>query len=513
MKRFFAKVGRFFWSWGCLKFVLWTVTLIVLFYVEEDWRGARAWAATKAEWEAKGESFDLNKLIPPPVPDDQNLAAIPLFKMEPAKDDKGNSDLEPVALRRAMRTGPPNYELPSRGDWMRGELPDMAKIKNAIAADYSAAFKGATPPGDTLAQFDARYPFLTDFLAESANHPLCRFNPDYTTFLTGGGTRWLLIDQIPLSYFLTLQAILALDQHQSDLALEDIKTNFKLLSSLREQPLLVSGLCAIGVASANFSAVYDGLALHAWNDTQLADLEKELAKIDFLSDYQHDLRGEAIGVVIPSWDDFKGHSSRFATALKRSSEAGSKSGNQDFFPDFWADGWFDLVKAQAVTFDLNAVGFVDPKARLVFPKTVDQFAAEIAQRRHGWSAHTLSGIFTSEAAGFIAFQVEKFSRMQVWVDEARIASALERYRLAHNAYPDSLDALVPACIDEVPHDIMNGQPYHYRLRPDGTYLLYSVGWNQTDDGGKVVYKKDAPAQVDYKEGDWVWPTPQAAPAK
>jgi hypothetical protein len=103
--------------------------------------------------------------------------------------------------------------------------------------------------------------------------------------------------------------------------------------------------------------------------------------------------------------------------------------------------------------------------------------------------------------------------MQVWVDEARIASALERYRLAHNAYPDSLDALVPACIDEVPHDIMNGQPYHYRLRPDGTYLLYSVGWNQTDDGGKVVYKKDAPAQVDYKEGDWVWPTPQAAPAK
>jgi hypothetical protein len=55
---------------------------------------------------------------------------------------------------------------------------------------------------------------------------------------------------------------------------------------------------------------------------------------------------------------------------------------------------------------------------------------------------------------------------------------------------------------------MNGQPYHYQFRPDGSYLLYSVGWNQPDDGGKVVYKKDYQKSVDYDEGDWVWPTPK-----
>jgi hypothetical protein len=42
MKVFFtstcAKIGRVFWSWGFLKFILWTVTLIILFYVEEDCR-------------------------------------------------------------------------------------------------------------------------------------------------------------------------------------------------------------------------------------------------------------------------------------------------------------------------------------------------------------------------------------------------------------------------------------------------------------------------------------------
>ena len=99
------------------------------------------------------------------------------------------------------------------------------------------------------------------------------------------------------------------------------------------------------------------------------------------------------------------------------------------------------------------------------------------------------------------------------MDETRIACALERYRLAQGVYPGSLDTLAPAYINELPHDIMNGQPYHYQFRPDGTFLLYSVGWNQTDDGGKVVFKKDAPTQIDYNEGDWVWPTVQPAPAK
>jgi hypothetical protein len=84
---------------------------------------------------------------------------------------------------------------------------------------------------------------------------------------------------------------------------------------------------------------------------------------------------------------------------------------------------------------------------------------------------------------------------------------LERYHLAHGVYPESLDAL-GALGDGLPHDPMNGEPYHYQLRPDGTFLLYSVGWNQTDDGGKVAYKKDAPNQADYRQGDWVWPVIQ-----
>ena len=49
---------------------------------------------------------------------------------------------------------------------------------------------------------------------------------------------------------------------------------------------------------------------------------------------------------------------------------------------------------------------------------------------------------------------------------------------------ESLDALAPQFIETIPHDIIGGQPLHYRRTEDGQFVLYSVGWNETDDGGR-----------------------------
>jgi len=47
--------------------------------------------------------------------------------------------------------------------------------------------------------------------------------------------------------------------------------------------------------------------------------------------------------------------------------------------------------------------------------------------------------------------------------------------------------------------VITGQPYKYRLTGDGQFILYSVGWNEKDDGG-VPGKR----RFDDQEGDWVW---------
>ena len=82
---------------------------------------------------------------------------------------------------------------------------------------------------------------------------------------------------------------------------------------------------------------------------------------------------------------------------------------------------------------------------------------------------------------------------------------MERYRLAHGEYPESLDALAPQFIAKLPHDIINGQPLHYRRTADGRFVLYSVGWNEKDDDGVVGLNESG--SVDRDTGDWVWRYP------
>jgi hypothetical protein len=71
---------------------------------------------------------------------------------------------------------------------------------------------------------------------------------------------------------------------------------------------------------------------------------------------------------------------------------------------------------------------------------------------------------------------------------------------------------VPQFIAKLPHDLIGGQPLKYRRTnppssdsgaAGGQFVLYSVGWNEKDDGGQVVSGKDRWANVE--QGDWVWP--------
>lgn len=85
--------------------------------------------------------------------------------------------------------------------------------------------------------------------------------------------------------------------------------------------------------------------------------------------------------------------------------------------------------------------------------------------------------------------------------------AILQYHKAHNAYPDSLEALVQSGqLQELPMDPFSDAPLVYRKTDDG-FTLYSVGLNFIDDGG--VLGKDSRGKTTLwhdKEGDAVyWP--------
>ena len=137
----------------------------------------------------------------------------------------------------------------------------------------------------------------------------------------------------------------------------------------------------------------------------------------------------------------------------------------------------------------------------VTPKRVDQANNEVAkaiENNHS-PFYLLARIGTpnfNKAMQNCAFN-------QTLANQSQIVCALERYRLAHGEYPATLDDLSPQFIEKIPHDLIGGEPLHYRRTEDGKFLLYSVGWNETDDGGKVV-APNKNGSVDFGLGDWVW---------
>ena len=97
---------------------------------------------------------------------------------------------------------------------------------------------------------------------------------------------------------------------------------------------------------------------------------------------------------------------------------------------------------------------------------------------------------------------------QTAADQAALACALERYRLANGQFPENLTALVPQFVSQLPNDIITGEPLKYRRTDGGQFVLYSVGWNEKDDGGTIARTKESPNNAqDVTQGDWVWQLP------
>jgi hypothetical protein len=83
--------------------------------------------------------------------------------------------------------------------------------------------------------------------------------------------------------------------------------------------------------------------------------------------------------------------------------------------------------------------------------------------------------------------------------------------LKNDHFPTELKQLIPQFLSSIPIDPIDGKPLRYRMQSDGTFLLYSVGVDGTDEGGDVTLTNSAPGQEWVRPAypslahDWVWP--------
>jgi len=113
-------------------------------------------------------------------------------------------------------------------------------------------------------------------------------------------------------------------------------------------------------------------------------------------------------------------------------------------------------------------------------------------------------IFTRMLAPVVSRAIANQIKAQANIEGCKGLAAVHAYRTARGSYPATLAEACSLLGREAPLDPYTGKALLYR-RTAGGFVLYSVGENLVDDGGKPSRSKSS----DKKDGDLVWSsTPQ-----
>lgn len=432
--------------------------LILLFaaiYAEEDWRGQRAWEHYKEVLRAKGEVLDWNAYIPAPVPDEQNVMKAP--RMEEW------------------------FSVPSYRNWRFPTTNDLAKrLENPLTTTEET---NLTTAAGYLAWSDQFGPEFETMRA-AFTRPSVQFVGDYRQPRT-----------IPSLNLPTLRMVIfTLTQRaKSHLLLGETEKAWRDLVLLLDfgrlvpdkptgNPMIVHSYALWakrGIVMRAADIVHQGLESHTWHEPQLTAFEERLKEIDF------------IGLQAESWKTVRTLETTSSLEFVR-----QVNDAEDPYTNKWR-------RAKEPT---NLILWFGPRGWtylwLVHLGDGFQRASEVLGGIRGAAIPTHLEQVTGRFPGREGLPLLAYN--QVIVDETRIVCALERYRFLHNQYPESLNALAPQFLDKVPHDLIDGQPLRYRRTIEGKFSLYSIGWNETDDGGQVAPGVDRGHNLTI--GDWVWAT-------
>ena len=494
------------------------ITLAAVFYTEENWRGWHAWQKFKQQAEAAGEKLDFASIIPPPVPDELNFALAPIVasSYSGSLDKLGNRIVPPNTnvvnrLDMDVRFGVSGNTTPAStsGSWAKGAKTDLKKWQRFYREAASptngilVSPEPQSPAADVLLAL-SKYDSSIEELRQASRRPLSRFPLNYDSKNPFDILLPHLNPMRKCAQTLQLRTLAELELGQSEKALADIKLSLRVMDSIRSEPFLISHLVRLAELQILLQPVYEGLAKHQWSDVELVELDRELSKLDFLADCLSSMRGERNGA-LAMIDSMRrnGNAYDLLAAIRSGQEPNIKLwrmlGTMIF--QLIPSGWFWQNEVAIGTMHQRwSLQISDPAKQLVHPKLAneaDDYFRHLPRRP--WN------LFAALVMPAITPIQQKLGYSQNAVNMARIACALERFRLAHKDYPNSLDLLSPRFMDKVPHDVIGGQPLKYRRTDDGRFVLYSLGWNETDEGGKVGLDKKG--SLDTKTGNWVWEYP------
>ena len=317
------------------------------------------------------------------------------------------------------------------------------------------------------------------FFAQGAQHEQSRYPIDLTK---GNDTTLPHLMKIKRgSQLAQMAAVWDAENHDGEQAAGDVLTGLALARSLQAEPVLISQLVRVASTALAVTALERAVNQTTLPPESLTALAKACQEME-----DYDGRGEGfnramVGEQVTSLANLKRPdliARTFAAAttdvpedqrhqiLENLKQPGAMKAEQTFL-----DATFEQVRAA------RAAAFPD---RLQAADVFRQRTTEATENNL-----PLNALFLAALGNSLNKEASCLANLRL----ARTALALEQFRAARGQqYPATLSALAPDYLDAIPQDPFDGQPLRYRPQGHG-YMLYSIGPDLKDDGGKRMTGK------------------------
>jgi hypothetical protein len=454
-----------------------------------------------AELKAEGKPVTPAELVPPPVPDAENAALVYEEAQRKLQWNKG----EEVALSWAaanwaavvplgrgmsaeqlerMTSGlgyeyKPSLSSPSESRFVPVEELPEAQRQPGEPTDsqvLAAAKKGLERNREALA-----------LIRKAAGMKKCRLAIDWSKGIAADLRQTAQFNH--MARLLWLEAMVLYEEGRTDDALQAASDMLDVSNSLRDTPSLTALLVRMHIVNLALLPVQGILYDSTPSPGACRALTEKLAEVDLRGSAVKALEGERAIQLDMLQGIREGRPGFSAPPVQGRAHLGSGESPAGLLSACAVMSWLwpTWSSTDDTLFLLRGMGLEIHEAGLPFFEKDSGLSPELRRVQ----AQLGSGPSLFHPRPFSLIIVHIYDRIaerrafgEANVGLARVALLLKAYRGEQGHYPESLDELARYEGKEVPLDPCSGQPFHYRRNGSG-FILYSVGADGVDDGGKV----------------------------